>query len=75
VAVDATAPLRRLRPVVPPKAVSARPGVSALKRLIRRLIAWELDPVVAQVNRLQQATIDAVATHQAAHEEHGDPEG
>lgn len=55
-----SAPLRRLRPLSPPKAVSARPGVSGLKRLIRRLIAWELDPVVTHVNRLHQATTEAI---------------
>jgi hypothetical protein len=37
--------------------VSARPGASALKRVVRRLTAWQLDPVVAQVNGLQRAIV------------------
>ena len=55
-----TAPLRRLRPLGIPEPRSARPGASFLKRAIRRLTAWEIDPIVGQVNRLQQATIEAV---------------
>ena len=56
-----TAPLRRLSPLAMPEARSARPGASSLKRLVRRLTAWQIDPIIGQVNRLQQATIDAVA--------------
>ena len=55
-----TAPLRRLRPLGIPEPRSARPGASFLKRTIQRLTAWEIDPIVGQVNRLQQATIEAV---------------
>ena len=44
-----------------PEARSARPGASALKRVVRRLTAWQVDPIIGQVNRLQQATIEAVA--------------
>ena len=32
-------------PLVRPAPVSARPGVSMVKKLIRRLVAWEIDPV------------------------------
>jgi hypothetical protein len=66
-AVEASAPVRRLTPLVPPPAVSARPGASALKRVVRRLTAWQLDPVVAHVNALQRAVVamtDAIATEQ-----------
>jgi glycosyltransferase involved in cell wall biosynthesis len=56
-----TAPLRRLTPLGMPAARSARPGASALKRVVRRLTAWQIDPIIGQVNRLQQATIDAVS--------------
>ena len=56
-AVEVSAPVRRLSPLVPPPAVSARPGASALKRVVRRLTAWELDPIVAHVNALQRAVV------------------
>jgi glycosyltransferase involved in cell wall biosynthesis len=56
-----TAPLRRLSPLPMPQARSARPGASSLKRVVRRLTAWQIDPIIGQVNRLQQATIDAMA--------------
>ncbi len=55
-----SAPVRRLAPLRPPAPVSARPGVSILKRLLRRLLAWEITPITDQVNRLQQATADAL---------------
>jgi hypothetical protein len=45
--------------------VSARPGASALKRVVHRLTAWQLDPVVAQVNALHRAIVtmtDTLAT-------------
>ena len=60
-----TAPLRRLTPLSMPQARSARPGASSLKRVVRRLTAWQIDPVIGQVNRLQQATIDALAADPA----------
>jgi Glycosyltransferase len=56
-----TAPLRRLRPLAMPESRSARPGASSLKRAIRRLTAWQIDPIIGQVNRLQQAAIEAMA--------------
>jgi hypothetical protein len=56
-----TAPLRRLRPLSMPEAQSARPGASSLKRIVRRLTAWQVDPIIKQVNQLQQAAIEAVA--------------
>ena len=57
-AVAASAPLRRLAPLVPPPPVSARPGASALKRVVRRLTAWQLDPITAHVNALQRALVE-----------------
>jgi hypothetical protein len=63
-AVEVSAPVRRLTPLVPPPPVSARPGASALKRVVRRLTAWQLDPIVAHVNALQRAVVamtDALA--------------
>jgi len=55
-----SAPLRRLGPLTRPAPVSARPGVSAVKKLIRRVVAWEIDPLAEQLNRLQRATTEAV---------------
>jgi|GEM_PF-3470475 len=55
-----SAALRRLAPLSLPEPVAARPGVVSLKRLVRRLTGWEIDPVVRQVNRLQQAVIEAL---------------
>ncbi len=56
-----TAPLRQIRPLAMPEARSARPGASLMKRVVRRLTAWQIDPIIGQVNRLQQATIDTVS--------------
>jgi hypothetical protein len=42
-----------------PLPVSGRPGASSIKRLVRRLTAWEVDPVVEQVNRLRDALIES----------------
>ncbi|MGI8936802.1 MAG: glycosyltransferase family 4 protein [Iamia sp.] len=55
-----SAPVRRLAPLRPPAPVSARPGVSVVKRLMHRLLAWELTPITDQVNSLQRATADAL---------------
>jgi glycosyltransferase involved in cell wall biosynthesis len=62
---SAAIPLRRLRAVPPPPATSARPGVSTVKRLIRRVIAWEVDPLREQLVRLQQASLQAAETTDA----------
>ena len=59
-------PVRRLSPLHPPAPVSARPGVSIVKRLIHRVIGWELTPISEQVNRLQRATADALDQAQRA---------
>lgn len=60
-----SAPLRRLRPLAPAPPISARPGVTALKRLVARLTAWQLDPIIGQVNRLRDATISALDAEHA----------
>jgi glycosyltransferase involved in cell wall biosynthesis len=59
-AAQATVPLRRLPPIGLAQPVSARPGASLLKRIVRRATAWEVDPLVAQVNALREATIQAL---------------
>jgi glycosyltransferase involved in cell wall biosynthesis len=56
----ATAPLRRLPPLTLPPPVSARPGAGLVKQAVRRLTAWQVDPIVAQVNHLQQAVAEVL---------------
>jgi glycosyltransferase involved in cell wall biosynthesis len=56
----ASLPLERVPPLGLPTPISARPGVSLLKRLVRRATAWQVDPLVAQVNALREATIQAL---------------
>lgn len=57
---DALDPLLSLDPLHRPQPLSARPGVSEVKRLMRRLLNWELDPIARKVNQLQDATTEAV---------------
>ena len=42
-----------------PEPVSVRPGASVVKRLVRRLTAWQVDPIVGQVNRMREALVEA----------------
>ena len=62
---DSALPLRRLRTTPPPPAASARPGVSTVKKIVRRAIAWEVDPLREQVVRLQQAALRSAETTDA----------
>jgi glycosyltransferase involved in cell wall biosynthesis len=55
-----SAPLRRIPRLALPPAASSRSGVTPVKRAVRRLTAWELEPIVQQVNNLQQAMVDIV---------------
>lgn len=57
---QASLPLRRLPPLGVPAPTSARPGASLLKRLVRRATAWQVDPLVTQVNALREVTIQAL---------------
>jgi hypothetical protein len=57
---DLGARLRQVPPLALPAAESARPGAGSAKRVVRRLTAWEVDPLVAQVNALRAALIDAL---------------
>lgn len=56
--VDALAALGRFQRPAPN---SARPGVAPVKRLITRLISWQLDPIIDRLEDLQRATTQAVA--------------
>ena len=57
---QATAPLRRLPVLAPPSAGSTSFAASLVKRVVRKLTAWEIDPLVQQLNALQSATTRAV---------------
>jgi glycosyltransferase involved in cell wall biosynthesis len=48
-----------------PHPVSARRGVSQAKRLLRRAVNWEVEPLAAQLVALQRATIESIAELEA----------
>lgn len=52
-------PLRMLPPLAPAPAESSRPLFRLIKRYVHRLIAWEVVPIVEQVNSLHRATIES----------------
>jgi len=58
-------PLVSLGPLHRHQPVSARPGVTFVKRIIRRVLGWELDPIVTRLDALQRATTEAVAELEA----------
>jgi glycosyltransferase involved in cell wall biosynthesis len=59
-ATRASVPLRRLPTLEPPPPRSLRPLAALVKRVTRRLTGWQIDPIVEHVNRLHQATVDAL---------------
>ncbi len=54
----ASLPLRKVPPLAAAAPTSSRPGAGLLKRAQRRLTAWQLDPLITQVNRLRDAAIE-----------------
>lgn len=56
----AAQPLREIPPLALTPIQSRKPGVIFVKRLIRRLVAWQLDPIIQHVNRVHRAAIAAV---------------
>lgn len=63
--VPASLPLRHLVRMERPSVASNLPGGAILKRFLVKLFAWQFDNVIGSVNRLHQATIDAVETLEA----------
>ena len=63
--------LLALGPLHRPQPTSARPGVAPVKRLIDRLIGWQVDPLASRLEALQRATIEAVAQLDAGEGEGG----
>lgn len=57
---ELSAPVRRVGYVGLPAPTSARPGVGFVKRVVKRLTSWEVEPVVGHVNELRGATTEAV---------------
>jgi glycosyltransferase involved in cell wall biosynthesis len=79
-----SAPVRRLAPLELPPAVSVRPGVTVVKRAVRKLTAWMIDPIVGQTNQMRRAVIEALEDDGTDHADtprgaspghHGAPQG
>ena len=52
-------PLQMLTPLAPAPTESSRPLFRMIKQYVHRLVAWEVVPIVEQVNHLQRATIES----------------
>jgi hypothetical protein len=59
---DLSAAMRRVPPFVLPDPGSARRGASTVKRVVRRLTGWQVDPLVARMNQLRATLIDEFET-------------
>lgn len=54
------APLREIAPLGHAPVGSPKPGVAFVKRLVAKLVGWQLDPIIQHVNRLHQATVASI---------------
>ena len=68
----ASLPLRHLVRMERAPVRSNKPGGAFVKRAIAKLLQWQFDNVIASVNRLHQATIDAIENLEAAQAQPGD---
>jgi glycosyltransferase involved in cell wall biosynthesis len=66
-----SAPLRRLPSLEAAAARSVSPLAALVKRVARRLTAWQIDPIVEHVNRLQQAAVEATERAASAGDDDG----
>jgi len=66
VAALSSAPLRRLGRLGPPDTNHRRRSVRFVKRLLRRATAWQVDPLLHQLNELQSATVLALESARPA---------
>jgi hypothetical protein len=57
--VAASWPLQMLTPLAPAPTESSRPLFRLIKQYVHRLVAWEVVPIVEQVNHLQRAAIES----------------
>jgi hypothetical protein len=53
-------PLRRLEPLGPAPAHSAKPGMGLIKRVMLRLTGFVVNPIIEHVNLLHRATLEAL---------------
>jgi len=58
--VAASFPLHMLTPLSPAPAGSSKALFRLVKRAVHRLVAWEIVPIVEQINHLQRAAIESV---------------
>ena len=63
---SASWPLHMLAPLAPAPTGSSKPLFRLVKRAVHRLVAWEVVPIVEQVNHLQRASIEALDRHTEA---------
>jgi hypothetical protein len=61
--VSASWPLHMLHPLSPAPTGAPNALFRLVKRVVHRLVAWEVVPIVEQVNHLQRATIDSLDRH------------
>lgn len=52
-------PLQMLAPLAPAPTESSQPLFRLIKRYVHRLVAWEVVPIVEQVNHLHRATLES----------------
>lgn len=64
--------LEKLGQITLPRPQSARQGVGELKQLVQRITAWQVQPIVDQVNRLQAATAEAIEELRSLHDQDQD---
>jgi hypothetical protein len=48
--------------LVPPEPASAKSVSALVKRFVRKLTAWQIEPLVQQINKVQDAAIEATET-------------
>ena len=68
----AARPLRHLARIERAPVRSNKPGGAFLKKAIAKVLQWQFDNVIASVNRLHQATIDAIENLEAERTQAGD---
>ncbi|MCA1845081.1 MAG: hypothetical protein LC792_18180, partial [Actinobacteria bacterium] len=69
----ASLPLHALAPLTPGPAVSSNRWLGRIRRLLQRLLAGQIVPIVDQVNNLRRATIASIDTPSAG--DPSDPDG
>jgi hypothetical protein len=68
-------PLHLLTPLHMAPVQSSKPLFRLVKQVVHRLVAWEVVPIVEQVNHLQRATIEAVDRASVEERAHPDDSG